>query len=75
MRVLIASLTLLLARLRLPADVRARRAAATAIGPVQVAEIEGKAGHVLRTELDRILAVENGGGDAVAAGDHAARNR
>lgn len=32
-----------------------------AIGPVQIAEIEGKAGHVLRTELSRILAVENDG--------------
>jgi LPS-assembly lipoprotein len=32
-----------------------------AIGPVHVAEIDGKAGHVLRTELDRILAVENNG--------------
>jgi LPS-assembly lipoprotein len=34
----------------------------SAIGPVQIAEIEGKAGHVLRTELDRMLAVENDGG-------------
>lgn len=32
-----------------------------AIGPVYVDEIEGKAGHVLKTELDRILAVENDG--------------
>lgn len=32
-----------------------------AIGPVYVQEIEGKAGHVLKTELDRILAVENDG--------------
>jgi LPS-assembly lipoprotein len=35
-----------------------------AIGPVHIAEIEGKAGHVLRTELDRILAVEDRGGQA-----------
>ncbi len=32
-----------------------------AIGPVSIAEIEGKAGHVLRTELTRMLAVENDG--------------
>ena len=32
-----------------------------AIGPVNVSQIEGKAGHVLKTELDRILAVENSG--------------
>lgn len=37
---------------------------AGAIGPVQVAEIDGKAGHVLKTELDRILRVENGGSAA-----------
>lgn len=36
-------------------------AGAHAIGPVQIAEIDGKAGHVLRTELSRILAVENDG--------------
>jgi LPS-assembly lipoprotein len=34
---------------------------ANAIGPVQIAEIDGKAGHVLRTELSRLLAVENDG--------------
>ena len=32
-----------------------------AIGPVSIAEIDGKAGHVLRTELSRMLAVENDG--------------
>lgn len=32
-----------------------------AIGPVYVTEIEGKAGHVLKTELDRLLSVESGG--------------
>jgi LPS-assembly lipoprotein len=60
MRVLIASLTLLLAAcgfqpMYAPGD------GANAIGPVQITEIEGKAGHVLRTELSRILAVENDG--------------
>ncbi|MEQ1618848.1 MAG: hypothetical protein ABL883_10955 [Terricaulis sp.] len=30
-----------------------------AIGPVQIAMIEGKAGHVLKTELDRMLTAEN----------------
>ena len=35
---------------------------AGAIGPIDVSTIEGKAGHVLKTELDRILAVENHGG-------------
>ena len=33
-----------------------------AIGPVNVTMIEGKAGHVLKTELDRILDVERGEG-------------
>lgn len=33
-----------------------------AIGPVQVSTIEGKAGHVLKTELDRMLAIEDGPG-------------
>jgi LPS-assembly lipoprotein len=33
-----------------------------AIGAVQVAAIDGKAGHVLKTELDRILAVEGASG-------------
>jgi LPS-assembly lipoprotein len=32
-----------------------------AIGPVQVSMIQGESGHVLETELDRILAVENNG--------------
>jgi len=34
------------------------------IGPVRVAAMEGKAGHVLKTELDRILAPEAGAGGA-----------
>lgn len=33
-----------------------------AIGPVHIAEISGRAGHTLRTELERMLAVESGGG-------------
>jgi len=35
-----------------------------AIGPVQVSLIQGKSGHVLETELDRILAVEDNGAPA-----------
>ncbi len=35
------------------------------IGPVVVAQIDGSAGHVLKTELDRILAVERGPGPAL----------
>ncbi|MGH6952052.1 MAG: LPS assembly lipoprotein LptE [Vitreimonas sp.] len=60
MRVLIASLTLLLGACGFQ-PMYAPPGGGQAIGPVQVAEIEGKAGHVLRTELDRILSVENGG--------------
>lgn len=33
----------------------------SAIGPVAVQEIEGLAGHTLKRELDRLLAVENAG--------------
>lgn len=33
-----------------------------AIGNVEVAQIDGKAGHVLKTELDRILAADAGAG-------------
>ncbi len=60
MRVLLASLTLLLAACGFQ-PMYAPGNGAHAIGPVQVAEIEGRAGHVLRTELTRILAVENDG--------------
>lgn len=60
MRVLIASLTLLLAACGFQ-PMYAPSGGANAIGPVQIAEIEGKTGHVLRTELTRILAVENDG--------------
>ncbi len=58
MRVLIASLTLLLAACGF--QPMYSPSGGSAIGPVQIDEIEGKAGHVLRTELSRILAVENG---------------
>lgn len=60
MRVLIASLTLLVAACGFQ-PMYAPPGGSNAIGPVQIAEIDGKAGHVLRTELNRILAVENDG--------------
>ena len=62
MRVVIAGLSLLLLGACGFQPMYAPPGGGPAIGPVQVAEIEGKAGHVLRTELDRILSVENGGG-------------
>ena len=62
MRVLLAGLTLLLAACGFQ-PMYAPAGGGQAIGPVRIAEIEGKAGHVLRTELDRILAVENTGGE------------
>lgn len=61
MRVLIASLTLLLAACGFQ-PMYAPAGGGTAIGPVQVAQIDGKAGHVLKRELDRLLAVENDAG-------------
>ena len=60
MRALIASLTLLLAACGFQ-PMYAPAGGGQAIGPVQVSQIDGKAGHVLKRELDRILAVENGG--------------
>jgi LPS-assembly lipoprotein len=60
MRVLIASLTLLLGACGFQ-PMYAPAGGGPAIGPVEVSEIEGKAGHVLRTELGRILAPEDGG--------------
>lgn len=60
MRVLIASLTLFLAACGFQ-PMYAPAGSGHAIGPVQVSEIDGKAGHVLKRELDRILAVENDG--------------
>lgn len=59
MRALIAGLTLLLAACGFQ-PMYAPMGGGQAIGPIQVAQIDGKAGHVLKTELDRILAVENG---------------
>jgi LPS-assembly lipoprotein len=61
MRVLLASLTLLLAACGFQPMYAPSVAGGVAIGPVTVEQIEGKAGHVLKTELDRILAVENNG--------------
>jgi LPS-assembly lipoprotein len=60
MRALIASFTLLLAACGFQ-PMYASPSGGPAIGSVQVAMIEGKAGHTLKTELDRILAVENNG--------------
>lgn len=60
MRLLIASLTLLLAACGFQ-PMYAPAAGGQAIGPIEVRQIDGKAGHVLKRELDRILAVENGG--------------
>ncbi len=61
MRVLIVGLTLLLLAACGFQPMYAQPGGASAIGPVQIAEIDGKAGHVLRTELSRMLAVENDG--------------
>ena len=61
MRVLIASLSLLLLAACGFQPMYAPAGGGNAIGPVSVVEIEGKAGHVLRTELTRLLAVEDDG--------------
>ena len=61
MRMLLASLALLLAGCGF-SPMYAPANGGAAIGPVQVSMIEGKAGHVLKTELDRILAVERDAG-------------
>ena len=60
MRALIASLTLLVAACGF-SPMYAPAGGGAAIGPVTVEQIDGKAGHVLKTELDRILSVENNG--------------
>ena len=60
MRALIASLTLFLAACGFQ-PMYAPAAGGAAIGPVEVAQIDGMAGHVLKAELDRIFAVENTG--------------
>jgi LPS-assembly lipoprotein len=64
MRVLIASLSLLFVAACGFQPMYAPVNGGGAIGPVTVAEIEGKSGHVLRTELTRMLAPENNGGVA-----------
>jgi LPS-assembly lipoprotein len=60
MRALLASMVLLLAGCGFQ-PLYAPPGGGAAIGPVQVTMIEGKAGHVLKQELDRILSVENDG--------------
>lgn len=60
MRPLIASLALLAGACGFQ-PMYAPAGGGAAIGPVQIVEIDGKAGHVLKTELDRLLAVESGG--------------
>jgi LPS-assembly lipoprotein len=62
MRVLIASLALLLGACGFQPMYASSANGGPAIGPVQVAQIDGKTGHVLKTELDRILAVEANAG-------------
>ncbi len=62
MRTLIASLSLLLLAACGFQPMYAPAGGGAAIGPVNVEQIDGKAGHVLKSELDRIFAVENNGG-------------
>lgn len=61
MRAVLVGFTLLLLSACGFSPMYAQPGGGPAIGPVYVSEIEGKAGHVLKTELDRILAVENDG--------------
>jgi LPS-assembly lipoprotein len=61
MRFWIASLALLLGACGFQPMYANSAHGGPAIGPVYVAQIDGKAGHVLKTELDRILAVEDNG--------------
>jgi len=63
MRIVIASLALLLAGCGFE-PMYAPSGGGHAIGPVHVAMIEGKAGHVLKTELDRMLQAEDDGGQS-----------
>lgn len=60
MRALIASLALFLSACGFQ-PMYAPAGGGAAIGPVEVSQIDGKAGHVLKTELDRIFSVENNG--------------
>lgn len=61
MRVWMASFSLLLLAACGFQPMYAPAGGGNAIGPVQIGEIPGRAGHTLRTELSRILAVENDG--------------
>jgi LPS-assembly lipoprotein len=62
MRLLLASFALLLSACGFQ-PMYAPVGGGPAIGPVNIAQIDGKAGHVLKTELDRILQVEAGDGE------------
>lgn len=64
MRTLIASLTVLLLSACgfQPMYGSALNGGGPAIGNVQISQIQGKAGHVLHTELERILSVERASG-------------
>lgn len=62
MRTLIASFALLLLAACGFQPMYAPIGGGPAIGPVNIGQIDGKAGHVLRTELERQLAVEQGPG-------------
>jgi LPS-assembly lipoprotein len=66
MRTLIASLTVLLLSACgfQPMYSSSLTGGGPTIGNVQISQIEGKAGHVLRTELSRVLAAENASGPA-----------
>ncbi|HVY86867.1 MAG TPA: LPS assembly lipoprotein LptE [Caulobacterales bacterium] len=61
MRVLIASMALLLAGCGFEPMYAPSAHGRMAIGPVHVETIEGKAGFVLKSELDRMLSVEDNG--------------
>jgi LPS-assembly lipoprotein len=62
MRVMIASAALFLGACGF-SPMYAPAGGGPAIGPVHVTEIDGRSGHVLKTELDRILDAENTGGE------------
>jgi LPS-assembly lipoprotein len=64
MRAIVALLTLLVAACGFsPMYSSPGAGGGHAIGPVSINEIDGKAGHVLRTELTRILDIENDGSE------------
>ncbi|MEZ6022726.1 MAG: hypothetical protein R3C16_04775 [Hyphomonadaceae bacterium] len=66
MRLLAASLALLVVAACGFQPMYAPAGGGAAIGPVEVEQIDGKAGHTLKAELDRILDVENRNGGAPA---------